>query len=127
MELTETEHRSGWVTFGGVLVLIAGGFNVIWGYGALDKKELFDESRLIYSNLQFWGWFFLVVGALQILTAVLLFARRTGGAILAVVGATVSALIAFLGLLGNTDWALAILTLDVLVLWCVLAHVEDFE
>ena len=127
METTKTGRRSGWVTFAGVLVLIAGGFNIIWGYAALDKKELFVESRLVYSNLEFWGWFFVVVGALQILTALLLFARRVGGAMLAVVGGGVSALIAFLALLANTDWALAILALDVLVIWSVLAHIDDFE
>ena len=106
---------------------IAGGYNIIWGYAALDKKELFDEASLLYSNLEFWGWFFIVVGAAQILTAILLFARRVGGAILAGIGASLSALVAFFALLSNTEWALAIIALDVLVLWCVFAHVDDFE
>jgi hypothetical protein len=118
--------RSGWVTLSGVLVLILGVFNVVWGYGALEKKELFDPSRLIYSNLEFWGWFFVIVGALQILTAVLLFVRSSFGWLFAICGASVSAMIAFFALLANTDWALAILALDVVVLWSLLAHTEDF-
>jgi len=125
--MVETERRSGWVTFGGVLVLIAGGFNLIWGLGALEKKELFDASRLVYTNLEFWAWWFIAIGALQLLTAVLLFVRSAWGAILAVIGATVSALVAFFALLANTDWALAVLALDVIVLWAVLSHIEEFE
>src|SRR5262245_10114700 len=116
------ERRSGWVTFAAILVLLAGGFNIVWGYGALDKKELFVEGRLIYSNLNFWGWFFIIVGAAQVLTAFLLFARKFGGVILAGVGASLSAMIAFISLLSNSDWALAIIILDILVLWGVFAH-----
>jgi len=115
---TTARTRSGWVTFSGVLIAILGVFNVVW--------ELFNEAALVYSNLEFWGWFFIVVGALQILTAILLFTRSGFGAILAILGASVSAMIAFFALLANTDWALAILALDVIVLWSVTAHLDDF-
>jgi hypothetical protein len=66
------------------------------------------------------------VGVVQILTAVLLFARSSLGAIFAILGASVSAMIAFFALLANTEWALAILALDVIVLWSVLANLDDF-
>ena len=126
MEHTATRTRSGWVTFSGALIAILGGFNLIWGYSALEKQELFNEAALVYSNLEFWGWFFIIVGALQILTAVLVFMRNSWGALFALMGAGVSAIIAFFALLANADWALAILALDVIVLWSVLAHPEDF-
>ena len=127
MGIVDQRTRSGWVTLAAILVLIAGGYNIIWGYAALDKKELFDEASLIYSNLQFWGWFFIIIGALQLLTAILLFTRRPGGALLALIGASLSALIAFFSLLSNTEWAIVIIALDLFVLWSVFAHVEDFE
>jgi hypothetical protein len=126
MAHTTARTRSGWVTFSGVLIAILGVFNLVWGYNALEKKELFNEAALVYSNLEFWGWFFIVVGALQILTAILLFTRSGFGAILAILGASVSAMIAFFALLANSDWALAILALDVIVLWSVVAHLDDF-
>ena len=66
----ESRTRSGWVTLAAVLIVIVGVYNFVWGYGALDKKELFNESSLVYSNLNFWGWVFIVIGALQILTAI---------------------------------------------------------
>jgi hypothetical protein len=127
MAVEETRTRSGWVTFAAVLVLIAGGYNLIWGYAALDKKELFHESSLIYSNLNFWGWFFIVIGALQLLSAFLLFARRPGGALLAGLGASTSAFIAFFALLANTDWAFIIIAVDVFILWAIFGHSTDFE
>jgi hypothetical protein len=126
MDTVETRSRSGWVTFSAVLIIIVGGYNLIWGYAALDKKELFDEAALIYSNLNFWGWAFIVIGALQILTAILLFMRRLWGAILAALGASFSAVMAFFALLANTDWAFLIIALDVLIVWSVVAHQDDF-
>jgi hypothetical protein len=126
METIERRSRSGWVTFSAVLIIIVGGYNLIWGYAALDKKEFFVEGRLIYSNLNFWGWVFLIIGALQILTAILLFVRRMAGAMLAALGATFSAILAFLAFLANTDWAFLIVALDVLIIWSVFAHLEDF-
>ena len=115
------------MTLAAVLIVIVGVYNFVWGYGALDKKELFNESSLVYSNLNFWGWVFIVIGALQILTAILLFARRVGGVILAGLGASASAVVAFLALLANTDWALVIIALNILILWSVFAHIDDFE
>ena len=119
--------RSGWVTLSAFLVLLAGGYNLIWGYTALDKKELFNESGLIYSNLDFWGWVFIIIGALQLLTAILLFMRRPGGALWVAIGAGTSAFLAFFAMLSGTDRALVIIALDVIILWGVFAHIEDFE
>jgi hypothetical protein len=126
MTVGEEPTHSGWVTLSAVLILLAGGYNLVWGYAALDKKELFRSSGLIYSNLDFWGWFFIVIGALQVLSALLLFARRPGGLVLATMGASLSAFIAFFSLLSNTDWAIVIIALDVLILWSLLAHSTDF-
>jgi len=82
---------------------------------------------VIGDSLDFWGWFFLIIGVLMVLTAILLFMRRAGGVILVGIGATTSALIAFFALLANTDQALIIIALDLLILWAVFAHVDDFE
>ena len=90
------------MTLSAVLIVIAGGYNVIWGWGALGKRELFDEASLFYSNLSFWGWLFLLIGVLQIVTAVLLFMRHALGVALAAVGATTSAFLAFFSLLSSS-------------------------
>ena len=125
IEVEERTH-SGWVTLAAVLVLVVGGYNIIWGYAALDKKELFNPHGLIYSNLDFWGVFYIVIGALQVLSAFLLFARRPSGLVLTVMGASLNLLMAFFALLANSDWAFVIIAFDVLILWSLLAHSTDF-
>jgi hypothetical protein len=125
IEVDERTH-SGWVTLAAVLVLVVGGYNIIWGYAALDKKELFNPHGLIYSNLDFWGVFYIVIGALQVLSAFLLFARRPSGLVLTVMGASLNLLMAFFALLANSDWAFVIIAFDVIILWSLLAHSTDF-
>jgi len=122
-----TRTRSGWVTLSAVLITLAGAYNVIWGLSALNKKELFHEESLVYSNLQFWAWLFLIVGALQLLTAVLLFMRNVVGAFMAVVGASTSAFLAIFSIVSTPGWSLVIIALDLLILWGVLSRYdEDF-
>jgi hypothetical protein len=125
IEVEERTH-SGWVTLAAVLVLVVGGYNIIWGYAALDKKELFNPHGLIYSNLDFWGVFYIVIGALQVLSAFLLFTRRPSGLVLTVMGASLNMLMAFFALLANSDWAFVIIAFDVIILWSLLAHSTDF-
>ena len=110
-------------------IAILGGFSARSGVTPRStRRQRLDASGLVYSDLEFWGWFYIVIGALQILTALLLFARRSLGLRSSPSWATsASALIAFWALLANTDWALAILALDVIVLWSVFANIDDFS
>lgn len=45
----------GWLTFAGVMFLIGGAANILWGAGALDNKSYLPESGLLFSTLDTWG------------------------------------------------------------------------
>ena len=123
----ESRTRSGGVTLSAILITVLGGYNILWGIGALNEKSLYRESSLMYSNLRLWGWIFIVVGLAQLVTAVLLYQRRLLGAWMAGVGAGVSAFIAAFAIFATPTWAVVIIALDVLVIWMVFSHYEDFE
>ena len=75
----------GWVAFAGIMILLAGVLNVIYGIAAIDGSAFFtDEGRyVIFTDLNTWGWFILIVGALVSIGFVLLFIDRRGEAFLA--------------------------------------------
>ena len=54
----------GWLLFAGVMLMLAGILNFIWGIAAIDDSAFFtDEGRyVIFDNLSTWGWFLLIVG-----------------------------------------------------------------
>ena len=69
---------AGWFTFAGVLFLIAGVANLLWGIGALDDASYLPEDGLLFSNLTFWGWVSIIWGAVSIVGGGLLTQRGTG-------------------------------------------------
>ena len=104
----------GWYDVAGAMLGLAGLFNGIEGLGALFRKEHFAESALLYQDLRVWGWVWLVVGVVQIATAIALFdgRGRTAGMILA----GVSAVVAFTSLDAAPVWSVIIIAIDVLVI-----------
>ena len=60
---------TGWVWFAGILLIVGGCFNIIHGFAALERKEYFT-SDIVYSNLTFWGWAFILWGLAQLYAGV---------------------------------------------------------
>ncbi len=65
---------TGWVWFAGILLIIAGVFNIIHGFTAIEDKSYFS-NHIVYNNLTFWGWVFLIWGVLEVFAG---FASVTG-------------------------------------------------
>ena len=121
--------RSGWITFAGVMALLAGGYNALSGIAALsDDDTLASQTKeVLYSiDLTAWGWFWLLVGLAQILTGVLIFQRNTWGLWLGVGFAGLSAMLTVIVMFVFPLWGLAVLTIDVLVLFGLLTQSDEF-
>lgn len=114
--MEEYEKGSGWLLFASIMLLLAGAFNFIWGIGALVKDDLY-VSKLLFANLTFWGWVWLIVGVVQILVGFGVMSRNQVARWAGIVMASVSAILAFFYIWAVPGWALLIITLDVLVLY----------
>ncbi len=124
-----TSRHSGWVTFAAVMVLIAGLFNVMSGAAAIAESDSVTAQvqEVLYSiDIKTWGWFWLIVGIAQLITAILLFSRSTTGALMAVFGATVSATFTIFLIFVAPLWAITVLALDVGIIWIISANSEEF-
>jgi hypothetical protein len=121
--------RSGWLTFSGVTALLVGGYNALSGIAAISDDETLaaQASQVLYGiDLTFWGWLWLLVGALQILAGVLVLRRNEWGLALGVTMAGLSALITVFVIFVFPLWAIAVLTLDALVLYGLLSTSDEF-
>jgi hypothetical protein len=88
--------RSGWVTFAGLMALVAGVYNALSGIGALsDDDTIASRAReVLYGiDLTAWGWFWLIVGLAQVLTGILILQRSTAGFWLGIGFASLSAVL----------------------------------
>jgi hypothetical protein len=91
------------------------------GIAALGKREYFDEASLLFQNLGFWAVVWIVIGALQILTAVLVARRTTAGKALGLAGASVSMLVWFFSLGAHPVATILVIALDALILYALSA------
>ena len=124
-----TSRHSGWVTFAAVLVMIAGLYNVLSGAGAIAESESVTAQvqEVLYGiDIKTWGWFWLIVGIAQLITAILLFSRSPTGAIIAIMGAMVSASFTIFIIFVAPLWAIAVLALNVGIVWIITANMDEF-
>ena len=122
--------RSGWLTFAGVTALVVGGYNALSGIAAISDDETLaaQANEVLYGiDLTFWGWFWLAVGALQILGGVLVLQRNWWGVAIGVSVAGLSALITVFVIFVFPLWAIAVLALDALVLYGLLSSTDEFD
>ena len=118
--------KGGIVSFAAVLFTLAGFFDAIHGLGAIFKKEYFDESALLYENLQVWGWIWLVLGLLQISAAYMIVGRASAGRTLGIVVAGISVVIAFASLGAHPLGATLVIAVDLLIIWGLTVHGDLF-
>jgi len=111
------ERRAGWVTFAGVMLLIAGVLNVIYGIAAIGDSSFFiNDTRYIFSGLHTWGWVSLILGVIQLFAAFSLWGGGLYGRIVGIGAAGLSAIAALLSIPAYPLWSLAILAIDVIII-----------
>lgn len=113
---------TGWAGFAGVMILVLGTFNVIWGLAALVNDDFFLADELLFWDLSFWGWVYLIVGAVQVLAAMLIFSGSEAGALLGIMFAIFNAIGALLSIGAYPIWSIIILVLDALVIYALTVY-----
>ncbi len=119
--LYEDAHGQGLVTFAGVMLMIAGILNTLYGIAAIDTANVFvRDARYVIGDLNTWGWFVLVFGVLQILAALAIWRGAGWGRWFGIVSATGNAILQVLWLPSYPILAMIILPLDILAIWGLL-------
>ena len=126
VEATPRRGRgTGWIIFAGIVMILAGGSMAINGLWALHASSQIEKSfgdTLLFSssNLDTWGWIYLIVGAVVALAGILVFFRIAFGVWVGIIAALVQAFFAFFWIF-SPYWpgALVIIALDMLVLYAL--------
>jgi hypothetical protein len=114
--------RSGWLAFAGTLFILIGAFNAIEGLVAIFKDEVFvvGEDGLVVTDFTAWGWFFLILGVVQVLVGFGILAGRGWARGVGIVLAMLSAMIHIAYLVAFPIWGLITIGLCVVVIYGLL-------
>lgn len=132
--MTETSigtRWAGWGVFAGVMLVIAGVFDLFFGLAAVIGPEsaylLSPTGTLFLFDIGGWGWWHVISGVLLILTALAFFAGATWARIVAIVLVVLNAIGQFV-LLPVQPWlSLAVLTVDVFIIYALTVHGREFS
>lgn len=114
----------GWFTFAGVMFVISGASNLLWGFAALDRKQYLPEDGLLFSTLDLWGWISIIWGAAALLGAWLLLNQMRSAVVYGVSMATLSAIFWLFAMPVLPIWSLAIIAIDVLIVFGLVSSAE---
>lgn len=116
----------GWLTYAGILVLIGGVLNVIWGIAAIDSANFFvGNAAYVISDLNLWGWVSLVIGAALIAAGIGIFSGARWAIWMGIAFASVNAIVQLLAIPAYPFWSLAVFALDLLAVYGLVAHGTD--
>jgi hypothetical protein len=109
---------SGWWVFAGVLLLIAGVLNIVYGIAAIGDSKFFTENATyIISGLHTWGWILLILGVLELVAAFSLFSGGEFGRWFGIFIASLNAMAALLSLSARPFWSLGIFFLTLIIIY----------
>ena len=131
-----SNHRKGggWIAFAGIVLILSGintFLNGLWALSASNQVEETFKNTLLFSdtNLDTWGWIYVIVGAVVALAGVSLFGRAPWARWVGIIAASIGAISAFFWLFNPNYWvpALVSVTLNILVLHALIRYYYDDE
>ena len=118
----------GWISFAGFVMIIVGGFHVLEGLGMVINSDQFPgEDTILSQQVETWGWIHLLVGVVLVLAGIGVFSGNVLARTVGVIAAIVSAMGAFASMTFYPFWGLAIIAVDVAVIWALTTHGRDVQ
>jgi hypothetical protein len=124
-----TNRWTGWIVFAGWLLVIVGALDFFEGLIAIIRGQYYvlSPNQVIVFDTTTWGWLTLLWGIVIACAGLGLIAGATWARWFAIVAGSIN----FIGQLGFDGsatyplWALAILTLTVIILYGLIVHWDD--
>lgn len=118
---------SGWTVFTGVLLLMIGSLDALWGLAAILNNEIVvvGGQGAIIADLTTWGWIHLILGSIVAATGLGLFAGAQAARVAAVFFVAVNAVAQIVWFPAAPLWAFLMIILDVTIIYQLTARWEE--
>jgi hypothetical protein len=115
--------------FAAILLLVAGTLNIIYGIAAIDDASVFvNDQRIIFTNLNTYGWILLILGIIQLTAGFSLWSGGTYGRVIGIAAATLGAIGALVSVgSGYPWWSLGVFAICLIVIHGLVVYGEPEE
>jgi hypothetical protein len=119
----DEERGFGWVVFAGVMIMIVGILNFIYGIAAIDESKFYvGNTKFVITDLKTWGWIITIIGGIQILVGAGIWARSQAARWVGVFIASLNAIAQLLFIAGNPWLSIALFAVDILVIYGLICY-----
>ena len=121
---------TGWGVFASVLLLIAGIFDLIFGLAAVigpNTTVVVAETGLFAVDVAAWGWWHIIAGIALIVLSFFLYRGATWARVIAIIIVIINAVGQLSLISAQPFWSLAILAVDVLILYALTVHGRELK
>jgi hypothetical protein len=115
-------HRTGWLAFAAVVLILSGGFKILdalWAFKYDDDISEGVQTVLFEGDLAAWGWLWLVVGILLIAAGIAIVGGAQWARWVGIAVASLSMLTFFPWIYYQPLWTILSITLAMLVLYAL--------
>lgn len=126
----EATGWAGFVVFGGLMLLMMGGFQAIQGIVAIFRDEYYLVTRnglVLTMDYTTWGWIHLIIGLIGIGTGIGVMLGQMWARIVGIAIAVISALANIAFLPAYPVWCTIIIATDVLVIYALAVHGSEVK
>jgi hypothetical protein len=123
----DERQPTGWTVFAGVVLLIVGSLDALYGLAAILNNEvvIVGGNGVIIADVTTWGWVHLVLGSIVALTGLGLFAGNPSARWAAVVVITINAIAQIVWFPAAPLWAFMMILLDVVIIYQLTARWDE--
>jgi hypothetical protein len=120
---------TGWIGFAGVMMIIGGMLNALYGFIAVinDEWVVWGNRTAVYLDITQWGWVHMIMGLVVLLCGIGLFSGNILARTVGVIVASLSLIANFFFLPAYPLWAMTIIVIDALVIWALIVHGHELR
>jgi hypothetical protein len=118
---------TGWTVFAGVLLLIVGSLDALYGLAAIlnDQVVIVGGQGVMLADVTTWGWVHLILGSIVACTGLGLFAGASAARLPAIFFVSVNAVAQIVWFPAAPLWTFLMIILDVTIIYQLTARWEE--
>ena len=126
-DAVEADRWTGWVAFAGILMIIGGCLQGIYGMLAIvnDTWVVWGNTGAMYLDITQWGWIHLIWGVIMVLAGLGVLSGNIFARLLGVILAAIAAVVNFMFIPVYPLWSITVVVIAIVVIYTLVAHGKD--